>query len=112
MFCAYCICIVLLLAKSIASHTYNHVGWMQSLVWGKSVAIDISIQMAYIKAIRCAQHFVYIENQYFLGSSYNWPDYKTAGTFSLWNALLPIQLFCSAVIYDSQTVRNSQLPLL
>lgn len=51
----------------------------QNLVWGKSVAIDISIQMAYIKAIRSAQHFVYIENQYFLGSSYNWPDYTTAG---------------------------------
>lgn len=36
--------------------------------------------MAYVKAIRCAQHFIYIENQYFLGSSYNWPDYKTAGS--------------------------------
>lgn len=54
-------------------------GGMQHLVWGKSVAIDISIHMAYIKAIRSAQHFIYIENQYFLGSSYNWPDYKTAG---------------------------------
>lgn len=52
---------------------------MQHLVWGKGVAIDISIQMAYIKAIRCAQHFIYIENQYFIGSSYNWPDYINAG---------------------------------
>ena len=39
--------------------------------------------MAYIKAIRSAQHFVYIENQYFLGSSYNWPKYTTAGTVPL-----------------------------
>lgn len=36
--------------------------------------------MAYVKAIRSAQHFIYIENQYFIGSSYNWPDYKNAGT--------------------------------
>lgn len=52
---------------------------VQHLMWGKSVAIDTSIQMAYIKAIRSAQHFIYIENQYFLGSSYNWPDYDVAG---------------------------------
>jgi hypothetical protein len=57
-------------------------GVMQHLVWGKSVAIDVSIQMAYVKAIRSAQHFIYIENQYFLGSSYNWPDYKKAGNFN------------------------------
>jgi phospholipase D1/2 len=38
--------------------------------------------MAYIKAIRSAQHFIYIENQYFLGSSYNWPDYDKAGIYS------------------------------
>jgi len=54
----------------------------QHLIWGKSIAIDISIQMAYVKAIRSAQHFIYIENQYFIGSSYNWPDYKDAGKFS------------------------------
>jgi phospholipase D1/2 len=60
----------------------------QHLVWGKSIAIDISIQMAYIKAIRSAQHFVWIENQYFIGSSYNWPDYKNAGA----NHLIPMEL--------------------
>lgn len=62
---------------------------MQHLLWGKSVAIDISIHMAYIKAIRSAQHFIYIENQYFLGSSYNWPDYKTAGNYLFWIILVP-----------------------
>ncbi|KAG0586511.1 hypothetical protein KC19_2G096500 [Ceratodon purpureus] len=60
----------------------------EHLVWGKSIAIDISIQMAYIKAIRSAQHFIYIENQYFIGSSYNWPDYKDAGA----NHLIPMEL--------------------
>jgi len=66
------------------------------LVWGKSVAIDVSIQMAYVKAIRSAQHFIYIENQYFLGSSYNWPDYKKAGA----NHIIPMELalkICSKI---------------
>lgn len=68
----------------------------ENLVWGKSVAIDISIQMAYIKAIRSAQHFIYIENQYFLGSSYKWPDYPTAGA----NHVIPMELalkICSKI---------------
>ncbi|XP_073139972.1 phospholipase D delta-like [Henckelia pumila] len=51
----------------------------QNLVCAKNLVIDKSIQMAYIKAIRSAQHFIYIENQYFLGASYAWPSYKDAG---------------------------------
>jgi phospholipase D1/2 len=51
----------------------------QHLVRKKNISVDVSIQMAYVKAIRSAQHFIYIENQYFIGSSYNWPDYKNAG---------------------------------
>ncbi|XP_024174078.1 phospholipase D beta 1 isoform X2 [Rosa chinensis] len=43
-----------------------------NLVCGKNVLIDMSIHAAYVKAIRAAQHFIYIENQYFIGSSYNW----------------------------------------
>lgn len=39
----------------------------------------MSIHTAYVKAIRAAQHFIYIENQYFLGSSYNWASYKDLG---------------------------------
>uniref|UniRef100_A0ACD5W198 Uncharacterized protein n=1 Tax=Avena sativa TaxID=4498 RepID=A0ACD5W198_AVESA len=45
------------------------------LVSGKDQIIDRSIQDAYICAIRRAKTFIYIENQYFLGSSYCWkPD--------------------------------------
>lgn len=51
----------------------------QNLVCGKHVLIDMSIHAAYIKAIRAAQHFIYIENQYFLGSSYNWTLYNDLG---------------------------------
>ncbi|XP_043700974.1 phospholipase D alpha 1 isoform X2 [Telopea speciosissima] len=45
------------------------------LVSGKDNIIDRSIQDAYINAIRRAKNFIYIENQYFLGSSFCWkPD--------------------------------------
>ncbi|KAJ1379213.1 Phospholipase D/Transphosphatidylase [Sesbania bispinosa] len=45
------------------------------LVSGKDNIIDRSIQDAYINAIRRAKNFIYIENQYFLGSCYDWsPD--------------------------------------
>ncbi|KAE8654565.1 Phospholipase D alpha 1 [Hibiscus syriacus] len=42
------------------------------LVSGKDATLDRSIQVAYINAIRRAKNFIYIENQYFLGSSFGW----------------------------------------
>ncbi|XP_062117422.1 phospholipase D alpha 1-like [Humulus lupulus] len=42
------------------------------LVSGKNNVIERSIQDAYINAIRRAKNFIYIENQYFLGSSFGW----------------------------------------
>ncbi|XP_074345635.1 phospholipase D alpha 1-like [Apium graveolens] len=42
------------------------------LISGKDNIIDRSIQDAYIHAIRRAKNFIYIENQYFLGSSFGW----------------------------------------
>ncbi|KAI4387433.1 hypothetical protein MLD38_005269 [Melastoma candidum] len=45
------------------------------LVSGKDNIIDRSIQDGHINAIRRAKNFIYIENQYFLGSSFDWaPD--------------------------------------
>ncbi|KAK4261703.1 hypothetical protein QN277_004663 [Acacia crassicarpa] len=60
----------------------------QNLTCAKNLAIDKSIQLGYIQAIRSAQHFIYIENQYFLGSSYAWPSYKDAGA----DNLIPMEL--------------------
>ncbi|KAF8380354.1 hypothetical protein HHK36_027839 [Tetracentron sinense] len=60
----------------------------KNLVCGKNVLIDMSIHTAYVKAIRAAQHFIYIENQYFLGSSYNWAMYKDLGA----NNLIPMEI--------------------
>uniref|UniRef100_A0A0D9VNR8 Phospholipase D n=1 Tax=Leersia perrieri TaxID=77586 RepID=A0A0D9VNR8_9ORYZ len=60
----------------------------KNLVCGKNVLIDMSIQTAYVNAIRGAQHFIYIENQYFLGSSFNWDSHKDVGA----NNLIPIEI--------------------
>ncbi|KAL3634928.1 hypothetical protein CASFOL_021982 [Castilleja foliolosa] len=51
--------------------------------------IDTSIHKAYVQAIRSAQHFIYIENQYFIGSSFAWPSRSIdAGA----DNLIPIEL--------------------
>ncbi|KAK8916052.1 Phospholipase D delta [Platanthera zijinensis] len=60
----------------------------KNLICAKNLTIDKSIHNAYVKAIRSAQHFIYIENQYFLGSSYAWPSYKNAGA----DNLIPMEL--------------------
>ncbi|GAV78584.1 C2 domain-containing protein/PLDc domain-containing protein/PLD_C domain-containing protein [Cephalotus follicularis] len=60
----------------------------QNLVCAKDQVIDKSIQTAYVQVIRSAQHFIYIENQYFIGSSYAWPSYKNAGA----DNLIPMEL--------------------
>jgi len=52
---------------------------VQNLVCAKNLQIDKSIHNAYIKAIRSAQHFIYNENQYFIGSSYYWSAHRSAG---------------------------------
>lgn len=60
----------------------------QNLDCAKSLVIERSIQAAYIQAIRSAQHYIYIENQYFVGSSYAWPSYENAGA----DNLIPMEL--------------------
>lgn len=41
------------------------------------------VQTAYVHAIRRAKRHIYIENQYFLGSSHAWLEDIGAGTYSL-----------------------------
>ncbi|KAL9227407.1 hypothetical protein vseg_003096 [Gypsophila vaccaria] len=59
-----------------------------NLFCGKNVLIDMSIHTAYVHAIRSAQHFVYIENQYFIGSSFGWDSFRSLGA----NNLIPIEI--------------------
>ncbi|XP_071728590.1 phospholipase D delta-like [Rutidosis leptorrhynchoides] len=60
----------------------------QNLGCAKNVVIDTSIQKAYVQAIRSANRFIYIENQYFLGSSYAWSSNKDTGA----DHLIPMEL--------------------
>ncbi|KAF3444456.1 hypothetical protein FNV43_RR14148 [Rhamnella rubrinervis] len=60
----------------------------QNLLCGKNLKVDKSIHAAYVKAIRSAQHFIYIENQYFIGSSYYWSSHKSAGA----DNVIPMEL--------------------
>ena len=50
--------------------------------------IDKSIHSAYVTAIRRAQHFIYIENQYFLGSSHCWASDRSAPS----RHLIPLEI--------------------
>ncbi|KAL5714787.1 phospholipase D [Ranunculus cassubicifolius] len=61
---------------------------IKNLVCGKNERVDTSIHTAYVNAIRSAQHFIYIENQYFLGSSYNWTQNNEIGG----NNLIPMEI--------------------
>jgi phospholipase D1/2 len=55
--------------------TANEMG----LQTGKGTTKETSIHSAYVHAIRRAQRFLFIENQYFLGSSQNWPTGEHPG---------------------------------
>ncbi|GKE95812.1 phospholipase D delta, partial [Tanacetum coccineum] len=59
----------------------------KTLITAKNIVIEKSIQTTYIQAIRSTQHFIYIENQYFIGSSYAW-SYENAGA----DNLIPMEL--------------------
>jgi hypothetical protein len=44
------------------------VDFTQHLVQEKNMFVDISIKITSVKAITSAQHYTYVENQYFRGS--------------------------------------------
>ncbi|KMZ58378.1 Phospholipase D delta [Zostera marina] len=60
----------------------------KNLITEKDLVIDKSIHTAYVQAIRSAKNYIYIENQYFIGSSYGWPSYKSSDAGNL----IPMEL--------------------
>uniref|UniRef100_J3L920 phospholipase D n=1 Tax=Oryza brachyantha TaxID=4533 RepID=J3L920_ORYBR len=61
-----------------------HAQWEKQVVCeGGRLVVDQSIHTAYVRAIRSAKRFIYIENQYFIGSSYAWLSYKSTGAINL-----------------------------
>ncbi|KAK6131027.1 hypothetical protein DH2020_035225 [Rehmannia glutinosa] len=65
-----------------------HVQVFRSIDSGSLKGFPKNVHAAEEQAIRSAQHFIYIENQYFLGSSFAWPSYKNAGA----DNLIPMEL--------------------
>ena len=63
--------------------------------------IDKSIHSAYVTAIRRAQHFIYIENQYFLGSSHCWAGDRSAPS----RHLIPLEIALKIVAKINQGER-------
>lgn len=49
------------------------------LIVRRNAGIDQSIHHAYVHNIRAAKHFIYFENQYFLGSSHLWTSGQRGG---------------------------------
>ncbi|GJT39177.1 phospholipase D delta [Tanacetum coccineum] len=75
-------------AASIPKNSRMQQLWnCKTLITAKNIVIEKSIQTTYIQAIRSTQHFIYIENQYFIGSSYAW-SYENAGA----DNLIPMEL--------------------
>lgn len=54
----------------------------------KGLLYDMSIQLAYIHHIRRAKRFLYIENQYFMGSSHFWINNPRQGC----NNIIPVEI--------------------
>ena len=65
-----------------------HQALEMGLVSRKDVTVDQSIHVAYIEAIRRARRFIYIENQYFLGSCAAWKENQDSGCLNL----IPIEI--------------------
>ncbi|KAM7255540.1 hypothetical protein ACFE04_008438 [Oxalis oulophora] len=57
-------------------------------VSAKNTTVERSIQEAYIEAIRRAEKFIYIENQYFLGGCHLWENDRNSGCRNL----IPIEI--------------------
>ena len=65
----------------------------------------MSIHTAYVKAIRAAQKFIYIENQYFLGSSYNWDSHRDLGEELLTNEVKNKEVRHNSVSLEHTTIK-------
>ena len=55
--------------------------------------VERSIQECMVRQIRKAQRFIYMENQYFLGSAYSWQD----NCDTLAHHLIPFEMTCRII---------------
>lgn len=59
-------------SKRFETATVSHLSFSRCLDQKKGRLVDSSIHLSNIHHIRRAEHFIYIESQYFLGSSFMW----------------------------------------
>ncbi|KAI3966409.1 hypothetical protein MKW92_037897 [Papaver armeniacum] len=57
------------------------------------IAVECSIHEAYVEAIRRAERFIYIENQYFIGGCHMWEKDRNCGC----NNLIPVEIALKVV---------------
>ncbi|KAL0024770.1 hypothetical protein WJX79_004892 [Trebouxia sp. C0005] len=77
---------------------------------GKGVLIDAGLHNMYVHTIRRAKHFIYIENQFFTGSSFAWSKY----TDSQSDNLVPIEIalrIVHAIEHDERFAAYLLIPL-
>ncbi|XP_057487771.1 uncharacterized protein LOC130773836 [Actinidia eriantha] len=74
---------------------------LQNMMCGKNVLIDMSIHTTYVKAIRATQ----LENQYFIGSPYNWSSYN-------WCSVTLSQTLSLPSVAPDHQIGNMNLSLL
>lgn len=60
---------------------------------GKNLTVERSIHEAYVEAIRKAERFIYIENQYFIGGCHLWEKDKHCGCRNL----IPVEIALKVV---------------
>ncbi|KAL3155264.1 hypothetical protein ABBQ32_013195 [Trebouxia sp. C0010 RCD-2024] len=76
----------------------------------KGVLIDAGLHSMYVHAIRRAKHFIYIENQFFTGSSFAWDKYQDSGA----DNLVPIEIalrIVHAIDHDERFTAYLVIPL-
>lgn len=66
------------LSKRYETAVSGNLTYNRCLDQKKGRLVDSSIHMTNIHHIRRAKHFIYIESQYFMGSSFMWSDDKNA----------------------------------
>lgn len=77
----------------------------------KNACADNSIHRAYIHQIRSAKHFIYFENQYFLGSSHMWESSQRGGFSGHLVAIELAEKICSKIRRGERFAAYISIPL-
>lgn len=77
----------------------------------RNASIDQSIHQAYVHNIRSAKHFIFLENQYFLGSSHLWDSGQRGGFASNLIAIELAEKICAKIRANERFAVYVNIPL-